>query len=243
MFKSKPTRWKTKGGIFVTHQKTKLKFSIPELDTHTYVTCECHVDDSGDNSPYDMIIGRDLLRKLKLKLDFGDGIIEGGRNGPYEGRTTPMKGPDDVPVDTRPTEETKEAYEGDVVKEATKRMTRIQDAVYEKADLRKVVTDNKNLNKKQQKDLLALLKKYEFLFDGTLGTWEMSPVNVETKPGATPHHARTSPVPHVHEAVFRKEVERLCKLGVLCKVNQSEWGAPTFIQPKKNGTVRFLSDF
>ena len=26
-------------------------------------------------------------------------------------------------------------------------------------------------------------------------------------------------------------------------MNQSEWGAPTFIQQKKNGTVRFLSNF
>ena len=26
-------------------------------------------------------------------------------------------------------------------------------------------------------------------------------------------------------------------------MNRSEWGAPTFIQPKKNGTVQFLSDF
>ena len=30
---------------------------------------------------------------------------------------------------------------------------------------------------------------------------------------------------------------------VFKKVNLSEWGATTFIQPKKNGTLRFLSDF
>ena len=143
MFKSEPTRWKTKGGIFETHQKTKLKFSIPELDTHTYVTCECHVDDSGDNSPYDMIIGRDLLRKLKLKLDFGDGLIEGGRNAPYKGCTTPMKGPGDIHINTRPTDKSEEAHEGHVVTEVTKQMTRIQDVVYEKVDTRKVVEDNK----------------------------------------------------------------------------------------------------
>ena len=27
------------------------------------------------------------------------------------------------------------------------------------------------------------------------------------------------------------------------QVNQLEWGAPNFIQSKKNGTVRFLSNF
>jgi hypothetical protein len=41
----------------------------------------------------------------------------------------------------------------------------------------------------------------------------------------------------------KHECERLCKLGVLRKVNRSQWGAPTFIIPKKDGTVRFISDF
>jgi hypothetical protein len=45
------------------------------------------------------------------------------------------------------------------------------------------------------------------------------------------------------EAATRKEVERLCKIGVLRKINNSEWAAPTFIHPKKNGRVRFISDF
>jgi len=38
-------------------------------------------------------------------------------------------------------------------------------------------------------------------------------------------------------------VERLVKIGVLKKVNRSEWAAPTFIIPKKDGSVRFISDF
>ena len=40
-----------------------------------------------------------------------------------------------------------------------------------------------------------------------------------------------------------KEVERLVKLGVVIKQPNSEWGSPTFIIPKKNKIVRFLSDF
>ena len=42
---------------------------------------------------------------------------------------------------------------------------------------------------------------------------------------------------------LKLEIERLCKLGVLRKINHSEWAAPTFIIPKKDGTVRFISDF
>ena len=42
---------------------------------------------------------------------------------------------------------------------------------------------------------------------------------------------------------LKVEVERLCKLGVLKRVNCSQWAAPTFVIPKKDGTVRFISDF
>ena len=51
-------------------------------------------------------------------------------------------------------------------------------------------------------------------------------------------------VPRLQEAMFRKEVERLVKLGVLKEANNSEWGAPSFAQPKpKTNRVRLLSDF
>ena len=49
---------------------------------------------------------------------------------------------------------------------------------------------------------------------------------------------------HEHTKPFLyKEVERLCQLGVFKKVNRSEWGALTSIQPKNNGKVKCLSNF
>ena len=39
------------------------------------------------------------------------------------------------------------------------------------------------------------------------------------------------------------EVDRLVKAGILRKVNRSEWAAPTFIIPKKDKTVRFITNF
>ena len=42
---------------------------------------------------------------------------------------------------------------------------------------------------------------------------------------------------------LKKELQRLCKLGVLRKCSDSTWISPTFIIPKKNGTFRFISDF
>jgi hypothetical protein len=40
-----------------------------------------------------------------------------------------------------------------------------------------------------------------------------------------------------------KEVERLCKLGGLERQPASECASPLFIIPKKNQTIRFLSNF
>jgi hypothetical protein len=54
--------------------------------------------------------------------------------------------------------------------DAAKCDTQILDAKYKKADLQAIVRDNcKHLSTDQQKKLLQLLKKYESLFNGTLG--------------------------------------------------------------------------
>jgi len=42
---------------------------------------------------------------------------------------------------------------------------------------------------------------------------------------------------------LKTEVDRLEQVGVLKWEGASEWGSPTFIIPKKNGQVRFLTDF
>ena len=49
-------------------------------------------------------------------------------------------------------------------------------------------------------------------------------------------------VPKVHGESFKKEVELLFLLGVLEKSNDSEWGAPSFSQPKPKNLVYFRSE-
>jgi hypothetical protein len=50
-------------------------------------------------------------------------------------------------------------------------------------------------------------------------------------------------VPKIHHNTLTHEIERLVKLGIFKRYSDSEWDAPTFIIPKKNGTVTFISDF
>jgi hypothetical protein len=63
------------------------------------------------------------------------------------------------------------------------------------------------------------------------------------KSGAKPYRSRAFPIPKVHSETIKKEVKRLVELGVLEWQPTSEWASPLFIQPKKNSTVRFLTDF
>jgi hypothetical protein len=115
---------------------------------------------------------------------------------------------------------------------------------YQKADLQSIVRDNcKHLSADQQKKLLQLLKKYESLFDGTLGDWKTKPVSFQLKEGVSPYHGQAFPVPKILKDTIVKGVERLCQLGVLERQPASEWASSSFFIPKKDKTVRFLSDF
>jgi hypothetical protein len=117
---------------------------------------------------------------------------------------------------------------------------RILDAKYQKADLLSIVRDNcKHLSANQQKKLLQPLKKYELLFDGTLGDWKTKPVSFQLKEGVSPYHGQAFPVPKIYKDTIMKEVERLCKLGVLERQPASEWASPSFIISKKDKTVCF----
>ena len=91
--------------------------------------------------------------------------------------------------------------------------------------------------------LLRLLRKFESLFDGTLGTWKTKPVELELKdPNCKPYHARPYPVPQSQEKKLKEEVERLCQHNVLRKINESEWASPAFTISKPDGSLRSLTD-
>ena len=66
------------------------------------------------------------------------------------------------------------------------------------------------------------------MFDGTLGTRKIPPVNLDLKDDSTPMCLRLYPLPRVREAMFRKEFERLLALSVINEANDSELGAPYF---------------
>ena len=104
---------------------------------------------------------------------------------------------------------------------ASKRADEILDAVYEKANINKIINDCTHLSIDERYDLFKLLQKYESLFDGTLGEWDTTPVSLQVKPGEKPYHDKAYFIPHVYEQTLKKEVERLIKIVVLEKCSDS----------------------
>ena len=113
-----------------------------------------------------------------------------------------------------------------------KRMKRILDAKYSKDDTRTIAESSTRLGSKKRNELYTLLKKYECLFHGNLGTWYVKPYDIKPKPDVEPYHGKKIPVPRIHELTFKQDLDRLEYLKLIKKVNRSQWGAPTFSYTK-----------
>jgi len=119
--------------------------------------------------------------------------------------------------------------------EATQQVVKILDAKYHKADLNMVVKENCNhLSTPDQEKFLKLLIEFEDLIDRMLGDWDTEPVSLNSRVGAKPYHGRPFPTPKVHKETLKKELERLCELGVLKWQPESQWVSPSFVVPKQN---------
>ena len=83
-----------------------------------------------------------------------------------------------------------------------KRMKRILDAKYSKADIKTIEESSTNLDFQERNELCKLLNKYECLFGDNLGTWYVNPYDIKLKPDAEPLW-KTFPVPRIHELTFK----------------------------------------
>ena len=233
-------KWMAKGGTFTTKGKCKVPMILADFTRSTTVEYDCYVDPTKKSSKYhyDLILGKDFQQ------EFGIDILNSQLMLRWNGIDVPMRNYGELASKKDASSfAVHPAHELDPTGGMQKRVTRIFDAHYEKADLKKVIENQTHLSDEEKLGLARVLKEFEHLFDGTLGEWKGSGVSFELKKDAVPYHARPYPIPYIHEAPTRTEIDRLCLLGVLEPCDDSEWGAPSFIIPKKNNTVRFLSDF
>ena len=140
-------------------------------------------------------------------------------------------------------EEVMQTAEPASTREANERLLKILDINYAEADLKQVADNETHLNAKERTQIPRILEGFEDLFDDTLGDWETEPVNLELNPYYKPFDSKYYPIPRIKKETFRKDIKRLVKIGVLTPVQQSQYGTPIFIIPKKEGTMRFIKDY
>jgi len=236
--KDKETKWTTKAGGFKTSEKCKIKFTLPAFYESKIVCCTAYVDESSSKANcYDIIIGRDLLHSLGINLLFSTGEMN------WDNAIVKMQPTVLLSIDWIEDLKLEVLYAHDPDTTDAERIQAIISGKYTPADLTKIVTDCSHLSSEEQQELSHLLNKFEPLFDGSLGTWQTAPIELELEePGTEPYHAKPYPVPHSQEQKLKEEVQRMCEYGVMRKINDSEWAAPMFTITKPDGSLRSLAD-
>ncbi len=196
----------------------------------------------GPKPLYDLIIGKQTLHDIGAVLDFKEKTIT------IDDILLPMRNINNLQLKSSISRTFKlnanYAQEPESTRNATKRVIEILGAKYVKADLPSIVKNNyAHLSTPHQDSLLALLLKYEELFDGMLEDWKLPPVSIELKEGAKPYHSRPYSILKLHKATLMKEIDWLIAIGVLKWQPSSKWASPSFIIPKKDHTVHTISDF
>ena len=72
------------------------------------------------------------------------------------------------------------------------------------------------------------------MFDGNIRTCHGKPYDIKLTPDAEPYRGKPFPIPRIHELTIKQELDRLEYLKVIKKVKHSQWGAPTFLIPRKD---------
>ncbi len=241
-----PQSWGTSNGTFITNKVGNIEIIFMEYSASKKIRLQPDIVEysPGDHAPmYDLIIGKQTMHDLGVKLDFQEKTIT------IDNIFLPMRNIANLQLRPRITRALREntcfAQEPISTRSATKCMVKILGAKYEKADLPAIIRENcSHLTAAKREKPLSALLKFEPLLDGTLGDWKLPPViSFELKEGMQPYHGRPYPIPHKHKAVLMKEIKWLCDIGVLewqPSSRESRWALPTFIIPKKDGTVRTI---
>ena len=215
---------------------------LPELDKNRVIDQHKALVFDG-NIRYDLILGADFLAKSGIDIKYSSGTVE------WFDSELPMRDPTYLDDD----EYIAMAEALEVHREEEQLFGRdwydpacfaaaILDAKYEKVEVDDVVEQLTHLNQSQKDDLLKVLKQFTKLFDGTLGVYPHRKFHIDIMPGAKPKHVRPYAIARIHLEPFKKELDHLVSIGVLSPQGASEWGSPTFITPKKDGRIRWVSD-
>ena len=95
MQKDTTTNWITKGGNFQTSKKCKTTFILKEFFGNKSIEWNLHVDSTPGPHHYDMILGRNVMSKLGIMLDFM--VLFMDQTMTMDNLTINMKDPESLP--------------------------------------------------------------------------------------------------------------------------------------------------
>ena len=226
------------GKLSSNQMVTLTDLALPEFNKNVKLTYQ---DARVFNQPdcrYDVITGRDFLSSFKIVLDFDEHVVNIGEQE-IPMRLYPQK--KDI-GGLYPSEALAiEVFEDELFGEDG--FTTILESKYDAADLKSVVKECDHLTKEQQDKLLKVMEQFPTLFDGKLRKYTGGEVHLDIDPTVKPVQSRAYPVAHHNLELFKKELFRLVDVDVLEKAGRSEWISPTFIVPKKDNRIRWVSDF
>jgi hypothetical protein len=170
-----PQSWGTSNGTFVMDKVGDIKISSVEYPASKKVHLQPEIVEysPGGQAPmYDLIIGKQTMHDLGVKLDFQEKTIT------IDEILLPMRNIVYLQLKPRITRALREntcfAQEPISTRSATKRIVEILDAKYEKADLPAIIRENcSHLTANEREKLLSVLLKFELLFDSTLRDWKL----------------------------------------------------------------------
>ena len=108
---------------------------------------------------------------------------------------------------------------------------------YHPVNISTIIDTQTHLSVEDRNTVSVMLNKHIILFDSILKVYPHRLVHLDVIQNTTPRHLCAYPVAHIHLDIFKAELIRLCKIGVLQICGVSQWASPAFIIPKKDGSV------
>ena len=233
------------GTSHLMEEVTLTGITLPEFSASKRIDSSLRcllLDEQQEDSTYDLILGLDFLCAVSIdilcswkQLRWDDATLVFQPRDMFQGTQASLHA---QTIETF-------AYgdEDDDPEGLGYKSTQIMEAKYEAVDTDELAQAQTQLTPKQQTDLECLFRKFPKLFDGELRKYPHRQYHLDLQEGAKPVHSRPYRVPFAQRDAFKCELDHLVKIGVLERSGASQWASGTFIIPKKDGRVRWISDF
>jgi hypothetical protein len=180
-----PQLWGTSNSTFNTDKVDDIKISFVEYFASKNAQLQLNIveyDQGEQLQMYDLIVGKQTLHNLGVVLDFKEKTLQMHKILAPISNIANLQFKPSITRALR--HNTCLAWEPISTRSFTKCMVETLDAKYEKADLPAIVRENcSHLKAPDREKLPSMLLKFESLFDGILGYWNLPPISFELNCG------------------------------------------------------------